>query len=269
VGAAAAAGGASVARSASAKLAVIACVDALDAPARALLDLCETRLASLLGRGFRARSRAQMYAVLLAFEATRDVNGGLPRDVNLERSGVRRPLDLAGLLRHAAETFSMGLSIRVGGFPRGADFGFLHRGLHPGFASLSVLSREVALNGWPVVRIGERDEFPPTLEAFRAACARYGALHRPRPSPVEGFTADNGFGFALGELEAGVVDHSMAQLAGNSVRQLIAAHAPVYLRIAPEDVRVIACPDGVPARGRADSRALDARLAAALLEEPW
>jgi hypothetical protein len=209
-------------------------------------------ITDLVGEKFVSYQLEQVHATLLGLEGRRNSQGILNKWYWYHREETKY-MDFKNLLFYLRYSGRLPIIVRIGGYDRTVDYGFLSRDRHPYERSFNIQGNIAVLMGWPC----RERHFSMELDRLRLEGQNFNILHKYFKS-VD--TVDNDLYMRLGMFKNELSTSEIVTIE-EQVQRLVHSHLSLYLSVdinsvfftyyqdeflTPETTRVIPLTEATP-----------------------
>ncbi len=186
-----------------------------------LLELQQS-ITNIVGDTFKPYCLEQIHATLLGLEGRKD-DRGIINKWFLHHRGETRYIDFANFLDYLRYSGRLPIVVRIGGYDRSIDYGFVSRDRHPYERSFNLQNNIAILIGWSC-----RDKnFPMDLDRLRLEGQNCNILHKYYNSIDR---VDNDLYMRLGMFVKELTTEEIEKIEAKG-REFLAVRSPLYLSI--------------------------------------
>jgi hypothetical protein len=187
-----------------------------------LIQEIQSCITSIVGNKFKSYRLEQVHATLLGLEGRKD-DRGIINKWFLQHRKETRYIDFSNLLNYLRFSGRLPIVVRIGGYDREVDYGFLSRDRHPYDRSFNIQNNIAVAIGWSC----RGDCFPLDLDRLRLEGQNFNILHKYYQSLD---SVDNDLYMRLGMFQNELFDREIDSIE-QQVKNYLRSHTPLYLSV--------------------------------------
>jgi hypothetical protein len=187
-----------------------------------LIQEIQSCITSVVEDKFKSYRLEQVHATLLGLEGRKDSQGIINKWF-LQYRKETRYIDFSNLLNYLRFSGRLPIVVRIGGYDRAVDYGFLSRDRHPYDRSFNIQGNIAVSVGWSC----RGDRFPLDLDRLRLEGQNFNILHKYHQS-VD--TVDNDLYMRLGMFQNALLDGEIDSIE-QQVKKYLRSRSPLYVSL--------------------------------------